>query len=48
MTCLNPIKNKIQTIFSNWFNIFAIGMELTIDQMVCIQFGIYYYTSSEV
>ena len=40
MTYVNPIKNKIQNIFSNWFNIFSTSRELNDDQMERIQFGI--------
>ena len=48
MTCVNPIKNKIQNIFSNWFNIFPIERKLTDNQMECIQFGICDYAPRQV
>ena len=40
MTCVDPIKNKIENIVSNWSNIFSIERKLTDDQMECMQFGI--------
>ena len=43
MTCVNPIKNKIQNIFSNWFNMFSIKRKLTDDQMESIQISIFDY-----
>ncbi len=48
MTCVNPIKNKIENIFSNWFNIFSFERKLTDDQMKCIQFGICDYAPRQV
>ncbi len=48
MTCVNPIKNKIQNIFSNLFNIFSIERKLTDAQMECMQFGICDYAPRQV
>ena len=48
MTYENPIKNKIQNIFSNWFNMFSIERKLTDDQMECLQFGICDYAPRQV
>ena len=48
MNCVNPIKNKIQNLFSNWFNRFSIERELTDDQMECMQFGICDYAPRKV
>ena len=48
MTCINPIKNKIENVFSNWFNIFSIERKLTDHQMECMQFGICDYTPRQV
>ena len=48
ITNVNPVKNKIQNIFSNWFNIFSIERRLTDDQMECMQFGICDYALRKV
>ncbi len=48
MTCVNPIKSKIQNIFNNWFYIFSIEKKLTDGQMECMQFGICDYAPRQV
>ena len=48
MNCVNPIKNKIQNIFSNWFIIFSTERKLTDNQMECTQFGICDYALGQV
>ena len=48
MISVNPIKNKIQNIFSNWFNIISIERKQTHAQMECIQFGICDYALRKV
>ena len=48
MTYVNLIKNKVQSILSNWFNIFLIERKLTDSQMECIQFGICDYSPRKV
>ena len=48
MTCRNPIKAKIQHLFSGWFDMLSIERKLTDDQMECIQFGICNYARRQV
>ena len=48
MTYGNLIKNKIQHVFSFWFDSLSIERKLTDAQMECMQFGICYYTPRQV
>ena len=40
MTCGNPIKHKIQNVFSSWLDMLSIERELNDDQMKFMQFTI--------
>ena len=48
MTCVNPIKNKIQNVFFTWLNMFSIERKLTDKQIECMQFGICDYAPRQV
>ena len=48
MTCGNPIKHKIQNVFTNWLDILSIEKKLTDNQMECMQFGICDYSPRQV
>ena len=44
----NLIKNKIQNTFGGFFNSLSIERKLNVDQMDCMQFGIYDYLPKQV
>ena len=48
MTYENLIKNKIQKVFSAFFDTLSIGRKLTDAQMECMQFGICDYVPKQV
>ena len=48
MTYRNLIKNKIQNLFSAFFDTFSIERKLTDAQMECMQFGICDYAPRQV
>ena len=48
MTFINPIKNKIQHVFSGCVDILSMEKKLTDDQMECMQFGICDYAPRQV
>ena len=48
MTYGNPIKHKIQNVFSGWFEMLSDESKLTDNQMECMQFGICNYAPRQV
>ena len=48
MTYENLIKNKIQHVFDNLFDLLSINRKLTDAQMECMQFGICEYAPKQV
>ena len=48
MTCGNPIKHKIYSLFDNLFDMSSKKKKLTDNQMECMQFGICDYAPRQV
>ena len=48
MTFGNPLKNKIQKLFSNFLDIFSVEEKINDKQMECMQFGICDYAPKQV
>ena len=48
MSCGNPIKHKLQTVFNSFINAVSFERKLSDDQMECMQFGICDYSPKQV
>ena len=48
MTCGNPVKHKLQKVIDNWLDMFSVEINLSDEQMECMQFGICDYVPRQV
>ena len=48
MTCVNPVKHKLQKAIDNWLDMFTVERKLSDEQMECMQFGIFDYAPRPV